>query len=100
MPDAVKIDLTNTSEKFHIVVGEILPHLTEFLGKLCHLEDEYFVQSERLHRKGRVITFQNGVKKEITQYTEINFHSIFQNLTNLRRLKQTIQHYFRHRSFG
>ena len=25
--------------------------------------------------------------------------SIFQNLTNLRRLKQAIQHYFRHRSF-
>lgn len=68
MLDAVKIDLTNTHEKFHIVAGEILSYLTEFLGELCCLEDELFVQSRRLHRKGRVITFQDGIKEEITQH--------------------------------
>ena len=68
MPDAVKIDLTNTPEKFHVMAGEILPHLTEFLKELCRLEDEFFVQSKRLHQKGRVIIFQDGIKEEITQY--------------------------------
>ena len=64
MPDAIKMDFTNTPEKFHAAAEEIFPALREFLGELCRLEDEYFVQQKRLHQKGRVIFSGMGSGKK------------------------------------
>ncbi|RKI67807.1 hypothetical protein D7V91_08970 [bacterium 1xD42-67] len=51
MADAIKLDLTNTSEKFHPTVDEILPQLTKVLEELRRLEDQYFVQQNGSIRK-------------------------------------------------
>jgi len=55
MADAIKLDLTNTPEKFRPATDEILPQLTKLLEELRRLEEQYFVQQKRLHQKGRVI---------------------------------------------
>lgn len=71
MADAIKLDLTNTPEKFRPTVDEILSQLTKFLEELGHLEDQYFVQQTRIHRKGRVISFKDGIREEITDDQEL-----------------------------
>jgi len=67
LTDAVKIDLTGTPEKYRSSAEEILVPLTELPEELARLEDQSFVLGIRLHRKGRVITFENGIREEITQ---------------------------------
>ena len=71
MADAIRLDLANTPEKFRPTVDEILSQLTEFLEELGRLEDQYFVQQTRLHRKGRVISFKDGIREEITDDQEL-----------------------------
>ncbi len=76
--DAIKIDLTDTPEKFRPAAEEILTQLTNLLEKLCRLEDKYSVLQKQLHQKERIITFENGVRKEITQHDTLK--SKFKNL--------------------
>lgn len=71
MTDAIKLDLTNTPEKFRPTADEILSQLTKFLEELGHLEDQYFVQQTRLRRKGRVLSFKDGIQEEIIDDQEL-----------------------------
>ncbi len=71
MTNAIKLDLTNTPEKFRPAVDEILPQLTKLLEELRRLEEQYFVQQKRLHQKGRVISFMDGIREEITDNQEL-----------------------------
>ena len=66
MTEAGKIDLTNVSAKFRPVAEDILPPLANLLEELYRLENDYFIQSKRLYRKGRVISFHEGIREEIT----------------------------------
>ncbi len=68
IPDAIKINFTGTPEKFQSTLEGVFLTLMELLTELCRLEDQYFVQDKRLDKKGRVITFKDGVREEITQY--------------------------------
>lgn len=71
MTDAIKLDLTNTPEKFRPTADEILSQLTKFLKELGHLEDQYFVQQTRLHRNGRILSFKDGIQEEIIDDQEL-----------------------------
>jgi len=82
LTDAVKIDLTGTPEKFRSAAEEILVPLTELLKELARLEGQSFVLGKRLHQKGRVITFENGVREEIIRRDVLKskFKDLYQKL--------------------
>ena len=63
---SVKITTPDTPEKFRPLAEEGGRTLTDLLRELAALEDKSFVQYTRLCRKGRVVEFQDGVKKEFT----------------------------------
>lgn len=71
MTNTIKIDTTNTPEKFCSMVEEIVPQLVEILKELGKLEQDYFVQGKRLNKNGRVIEFKNGVREEITKHEDL-----------------------------
>ncbi len=71
MTDAIKLDLTNTPEKFRSTVDKILLQLTKLLEELRRLEEQYFVQQKRFHQKGRVDSFTDGIREEITDHQKL-----------------------------
>lgn len=66
MANALKLDLTDTPEKFRASAEEAAAFLTDLLGRLRTMEQESFAQYTRLCQKGRVIEFKDGVREEIT----------------------------------
>ena len=91
MADAIRLDLANTPEKFRPTVDEILSQLTEFLEELGRLEDQYFVQQTRLHRKGRVISFKDGIREETTDDQELKekFKKLYCHLRSEEHTSET-----------
>ena len=64
--NSVAMQVVDTPEKFHPAAEEAAQALTSLLRELAAMENKSFAQYTRLCKKGRVIEFKDGVRREFT----------------------------------
>ena len=64
--NSVAMQVVDTPEKFHPAAEEAAQALTSLLRELAAMENKSFAQYTRLCKKGQVIEFKDGVRREFT----------------------------------